>query len=333
MMLGRYTYSVSGGAGTMTTWQEFKYLGGRRTDAGSDRLGSDLSGGRTLLPYGEELTPTANGATKFATYWRDADTGLDYADQRYYQPGVGRFLAADPYLASAGPPNPGSWNRYAYTGGDPVNFNDPSGLLANPAVDSSGCMDDWTGSMWRTFVGNPCPPGMIPAAQGSSVSILRRTWEALDPMRHDIMWWQWGSTPGAMEIALDSSILSLISLKDLEQLSKGAPPQIRVGVIVITVIGLGIYDLYERLTTMPSRGKTPSEWEDEVTDPTKKWRAVKGEPDTWERDCPPGSPRRWEKVHRDEGIKYNEGLHWDYTDCEGKTWKDWPDGRRTPARP
>ncbi len=41
----------------------------------------------------------------------------------------GRFTAADPYEASAGAGDPGSWNRYAYVQGDPVNYNDPAGLL------------------------------------------------------------------------------------------------------------------------------------------------------------------------------------------------------------
>src|SRR5688500_4367351 len=49
--------------------------------------------GRNLMPYGEELTPTLQGQTKFATYFRDA-TGMDYADQRYYSPGTGRFVTA-----------------------------------------------------------------------------------------------------------------------------------------------------------------------------------------------------------------------------------------------
>jgi len=40
---------------------------------------------------------------KFATYWRDGFTGLDYARQRYYSSRSGRFLTADPYRASAGP--------------------------------------------------------------------------------------------------------------------------------------------------------------------------------------------------------------------------------------
>jgi hypothetical protein len=40
---------------------------------------------------------------------------------------MGRFLTADPYKASGGPSDPGSWNQYAYVGGDPINRYDPSG--------------------------------------------------------------------------------------------------------------------------------------------------------------------------------------------------------------
>jgi len=70
-------------------------------------------------------TPTA-GANKFTGYFRDAETGLDYADQRYEQPGMGRFLTPDP-LGNAKLQDPGSWNQYSYAGGDPINHVDPSG--------------------------------------------------------------------------------------------------------------------------------------------------------------------------------------------------------------
>jgi RHS repeat-associated protein len=67
---------------------------------------------------------------KFGTYLRDQTTGLDYADQRYFAgTGAGRFLSADPYAASGGTTEPSSWNRYPYVSGDPVNYNDPHGLL------------------------------------------------------------------------------------------------------------------------------------------------------------------------------------------------------------
>jgi RHS repeat-associated protein len=98
-----------------------------------DRLGS--AGGSRYFPYGEEKQVTAQDRDKFATYYRDGTTGLDYAQNRYYASTLGRFLTPDPDSASAGPSEPGSWNRYAYTRGDPVNRTDPSGRVDCPAND------------------------------------------------------------------------------------------------------------------------------------------------------------------------------------------------------
>jgi RHS repeat-associated protein len=54
-------------------------------------------------------------------------------DQRFYASTYGRFNTPDPYQASAkganNPNKPGSWNHYAYAGGDPVNRVDPTGQL------------------------------------------------------------------------------------------------------------------------------------------------------------------------------------------------------------
>src|ERR1700690_872845 len=82
-------------------------------------------------PYGQERpSATTNGTEKFATYFRDADTGLDYADQRYHAPGQGRFLSVDQSPASNAAVLPGNWNRYAYVGGDPINKTDPMGMCS-----------------------------------------------------------------------------------------------------------------------------------------------------------------------------------------------------------
>ena len=64
------------------------YLGGRRLDV-EDRMGSV----GTYYPYGEEKGTgnPPNDNWKFATYWRDSLSGWDYADQRWYVSGQGRF--------------------------------------------------------------------------------------------------------------------------------------------------------------------------------------------------------------------------------------------------
>src|SRR6185312_3834907 len=95
-----------------------------------DQVGTNRASGARFYPYGDEIggfTATSNDREKFGTYVRDSFSGLDYADQRYYASAYGRFNTADPYQASAGPSDPGSWNRYAYVGGDPVNRSDPRG--------------------------------------------------------------------------------------------------------------------------------------------------------------------------------------------------------------
>jgi RHS repeat-associated protein len=76
---------------------------------------------------------TSDLTSRFTGYFRDSETGNDYAINRYEQPGMGRFLTPDPYMNSAGVRDPGSWNRYAYTRGDPVNRRDPRGTCDQSA--------------------------------------------------------------------------------------------------------------------------------------------------------------------------------------------------------
>jgi RHS repeat-associated protein len=49
----------------------------------------------------------------FATYWKDASTGFEYAMNRYYSTGYGRFLTVDPFGGSArvGSPAAGTGTR------------------------------------------------------------------------------------------------------------------------------------------------------------------------------------------------------------------------------
>jgi RHS repeat-associated protein len=118
----------------------------------ADRVGSLLAYGVSAGPY-SQMTPAASlyypygqppGATytyrelyNFATYADDGN-GLYYAKHRYYDSARGRFTSPDP-AASGTIARPNSWNRYAYTEGDPVNHNDPDGLFVrNPSYPSTG---------------------------------------------------------------------------------------------------------------------------------------------------------------------------------------------------
>jgi RHS repeat-associated protein len=80
------------------------------------------------------------GGPRSSGYFRDAETGNDYAKNRYHQPGMGRFLTPDSDKAGVRPSSPGSWNRYAYTRGDPVNRVDRTGR--DDGFVAIGCDDD-----------------------------------------------------------------------------------------------------------------------------------------------------------------------------------------------
>ncbi len=109
----------------------------------ADRSGS-LSGVKRhdYLPFGEEMYTGTGGRTtqqgyaldgvrqQFTGYERDAETGLDYAQARYYSNIQGRFMGIDTMNASAHPGSPQTWNRYAYTLNNPLKFVDPSGMYA-----------------------------------------------------------------------------------------------------------------------------------------------------------------------------------------------------------
>jgi len=132
------------------------YFGGKLIQAEdapvvTDRLGTviwdEVKGGHKYFPYGEERTSTTNESTKFGTYFRDGTTGLDYADQRYYAPGSGRFTSADPYQVTGRTNELSSWNLYSYVHDDPANFLDSLGLFSeDPCGGGAQCdLDDGTG--------------------------------------------------------------------------------------------------------------------------------------------------------------------------------------------
>jgi RHS repeat-associated protein len=119
---------------------------------GTPRITADLTGSlagirrHDFLPFGEELYAGMGGRTtqqgyagdnvrqQFTGYERDNETGLDFAQARYYSSVMGRFTGVDPLLASGSPVNPKTWNRYAYVLNNPLKLVDPTGLFAQGKV-------------------------------------------------------------------------------------------------------------------------------------------------------------------------------------------------------
>ncbi len=99
---------------------------------GSPRVVFDQSGqlleSHKHWPYGEDTTgtpPTQHLA--YALMEKDDGASRYYDHARTHDYGIGRFLSPD--RVGGTPENPQSWNRYAYTLGNPMKHVDPDGLL------------------------------------------------------------------------------------------------------------------------------------------------------------------------------------------------------------
>ena len=128
----------------------------------------------TALNY-DDQSETRKGYTG---YEKDDESGLEYAQARYYNSQHGRFTSVDPLTASATIKNPQTFNRYSYVLNSPYKFSDPLGLLPQGSRDSSGgcgaenssCSDDWNPWEWTTEVAesHSDDAGAAPATENTS---------------------------------------------------------------------------------------------------------------------------------------------------------------------
>src|SRR5262249_29868865 len=76
----------------------------------------------------------------FTGHEDDADLGLVNMRSRIYDPRVGRFLSADPFVS--GPLRSQAWNRYSYVNNNPLTLVDPTGFYCpqDPGADLTMCI-------------------------------------------------------------------------------------------------------------------------------------------------------------------------------------------------
>lgn len=88
------------------------------------------AGEQENLPFGTALgAGIAGNNRRFTSYDRSTTTKLDYAVNRTYNAGLGRFTQVDPIgMGAVSLANPQSLNLYAYCFNDPINHTDPDGL-------------------------------------------------------------------------------------------------------------------------------------------------------------------------------------------------------------
>lgn len=123
---------VTDGAGRVVSRHDYTAFGGEI----SETIGN-IGGRDTAHGYGE----SDEIRQQYTGYERDKESGLDFAQARYYQSMHGRFTSVDPLTASANLRNPQTFNRYSYVLNSPYKFVDPLGLLAQ-TVTSGGNNSD-----------------------------------------------------------------------------------------------------------------------------------------------------------------------------------------------
>ena len=132
---------------------------------GSPRIITDEAGAvisrHDYMAFGDEVTEklsNVGGRTssqgygepddvrkQYTGYERDKESGLDYAQARYYNSNHGRFTSVDPLTASASIRDPQTFNRYSYVLNSPYKFVDPLGLLAQGTGGFCGAENDSCG--------------------------------------------------------------------------------------------------------------------------------------------------------------------------------------------
>jgi RHS repeat-associated protein len=101
---------------------------------GSPRVLTDASGSviesRDFEPFGKEAAAVDWNATGikagFTSHSQDNDLGLINMKGRLYDPVIGQFTSADPFISN--PFSALGWDRYAYVQNNPLAFLDPSGF-------------------------------------------------------------------------------------------------------------------------------------------------------------------------------------------------------------
>ena len=111
-------------------WQVLDLLNSSRVEVGEDGALLSVEGyapfGGTVYARGPSLDEVSLKQFRYTGAERDQATGLYANGLRYYAPWIGRWASPDPAGAVDG------LNLYAYVGGRPTGFTDPTGLAKTP---------------------------------------------------------------------------------------------------------------------------------------------------------------------------------------------------------
>jgi RHS repeat-associated protein len=131
--------------------------------------GGAVADAYSFLPFGEKVKNSVTVSNPFNYVGQfgvaDDGNGLYYMRNRYYDPGMGRFVSEDPIGLNGG------FDLYVYARNNPINRRDPFGLqdTSNSCSDQSG-LDPVLDGEW--FAGGSLPQGGLVSAASLLNDIL-----------------------------------------------------------------------------------------------------------------------------------------------------------------
>lgn len=233
----------------------------------SDHLGSPrvitnengaVTSRKDFSAFGEEtITSQRNSALgynpprvrqDYTGYEKDSETGLEYAQARYYNSQHGRFTSVDPLTASAAIRDPQTFNRYSYALNSPYKFVDPLGLLSeNTAACGMRCANSGPWVDGSAFSGRDASGDMFTMKQttpqrslGQLVAAAFAAWDGMQMERNGYKGWRPPVPLRYFDLRQDPAIVAEVK-KIAEKRSPLQPGESSVLTTVQVIVGNTAY--------------------------------------------------------------------------------------------
>ena len=138
---------------------------------GTIRLTTNAAGAETFRgshsAYGAPVASTGTAPLLgYAGQYRDVETGYQYLRARYYDPATAQFLTLDPLASTTLEP-------YGYTGANPLNATDPTGLFCVGSLCTPEIVNSAAGNAWDSTLGMPISGlGWVKENPGQAATIV-----------------------------------------------------------------------------------------------------------------------------------------------------------------
>ena len=301
-------------------------------------------------PFGESAAPTDGFTFRFAGMQLDPETLLYYDKARYYSPVQGRFISPDPSGVKGGA------NIYAYTGDDPLNTTDLTGLSGSSIraflAEQGGCICGDYQAFYRPITGS-IPgedfggPTSYTDADGNFLGFSTPQDTATTLYFNADSTTSSGASSSVSSPSTVSNQLSSSSTASGQGASgtssgEGQPVEVSGNVspgssfsdqvscsgacetIIVTAPSQVAQADIDVAPLPPAWTDIPIPWDDPSRLPGPGWE--------WRGNGTPGTkgnyvkPSTGEKLNNDMNHGDPIGPHWDYQDPSGNGWRVFPDG-------